>query len=274
MSWSIEPLLQGYGSKASPSPRPPTKRVIHIKLDEASTDFQKLAIYEGMSQEDIYQCIHSAAKLGEHAGFDLYDSEDGDLVPVSAALPDGIRLILKRDEVAEQAPPPPPPKPVEEQRMPVEVLPEKHTSLAHRSQSQKFSDMVENTRATKAFGKISNYLANDRTLLAWIRTSLAISGKLTSVLSLSLAFHWEHVLLDVLLYGMAFLVMFFLYVGWQRFVSVRKTLDGDSTSPDYFVARIGHHWLSPHNVCPAFAALVLAVALLCSTMVAKDYEKD
>lgn len=304
---SSEPVLKT-GLSGSRS-----KHVVHIKLDEASEDFQRLAIYDGMTQSDVANCIRSAAKLEKHVGFDLINSQNDTFVHVSAMLPDGIRVILKRKPTSEAALPPiteasfpaptsppastsPPNEPSKKATVtdtmtsffhfverniigspPASTSPRnelrRKATVTHMRQSQSFTAILTSTHEMKKNFKVSQSLGNDRTLLAWTRTALAIMNNFLSVMALAATAEWGHKIVAMLTVAMAFFSILFFYVGWTRFVAVNECMEVFDEYPEYFAERLDTHRYVSDNITLPFYALAFTVSVFCFGIASKGIVK-
>lgn len=135
-------------------------------------------------------------------------------VPISAALPDGLRLRAEplRASPRATAAKPPPPAP----------------SDYDDASSASLSRMGAHCSAIDRFGRLSAILANERTLLAWTRTGLAAGRTAFAFLGLTVAAQaaggWSTVLtLSTMV--MASLWLLLLGIGMQRFIRVKTALE-------------------------------------------------
>lgn len=124
--------------------------------------------------------------------------------------------------------------------------------------------MMDNTEAMKNFSKISNYLANERTLLAWTRTSVALVRTVLATAALAASTQgWEFVL-DLVTVSLSFLSVAFFAVGCVRFIDVRKALNEDKP-PLYMLARfaeIRRRLTDPSRLTPVHVLLGVTVGVV------------
>mmetsp|Transcript_93089 Transcript_93089/g.245703 ORF Transcript_93089/g.245703 Transcript_93089/m.245703 type:complete len:265 (-) Transcript_93089:168-962(-) len=255
------------------------RRVIHVQADVAK-GFQNIALYDGMSTSDVHECLRVAAGLDHDEDFLLYDTGEV-LVPVSAALPGGLRLALRRVEapqhhghhggggsgVSTEAPASSPstsPSPAAKEK----------GSLTPTTKAF-VKEMTGHTEAMKNFGKISNYLANDRTLLAWTRTSLALARTTFAIAALAAASEGWLLALNFVTISLACLTVTFFMVGCIRFIDVRMALDSDQP-PLFMLSRFSNSarsFWSPRRVIPVHILLGATVALISVAAAGKEFHK-
>jgi len=238
------------------------RRLIYVQFD-AAEGFQGVALHEGLTREDVEHCLRVAAGLHDDDGFSLVDAADEALVPVSVALPHGSRLVLKRRPGARRASGG---GGARAQASPGDATPKSKDSDAMRS----------NTEAMKNFSKISNYLANDRTLLAWTRTSLSLGRTLFSVAALTVVGEGGGLALASSTTCLALLTIVLFAVGWFRFVEVRSALD-NGDAPHYMLdrlARVGRPTIAFDRVFPTHALLFGVVLVLAVGSAAHVFSKS
>lgn len=240
------------------------RRVIHVQLDPGNANsLQAVSIFDGMSREDVAESLRSAAGLPEHHDFSLFGLDDGSLVPISTALPDGLHLVLR---------------PIEEKTskdIEVNVQAELDAKTPRTAMKESAQAMSAHTQAMKNFSKVSNYLANERTLLAWIRTSLAVTRTAFAVVALSATTGVWLSALNAVTVCLGFLSFAFFAVGYQRFKGVRYALD-TGHPPDVFVQRLqGQTWefCRPYAVAPVNGILGLTLLVLAVAAATKQFHK-
>merc|ERR1712232_1375595 len=117
----------------------------------------------------------------------------------------------------------------------------------------------------KRNANVGTYLANDRTLLAWIRTGLALGRTTFSMLSLKAELDGWISLKVLTVNLMAVISSFFLLLGFERFRRLRNNLD-ENIPPQ--MVRVGVSplckWLHPTGIFDAF--FVVAVAMASSSL--------
>jgi len=136
-------------------------------------------------------------------------------------------------------------------------------------------EMTGHTEAMKNFGKISNYLANDRTLLAWTRTSLALARTTFAIAALAAASEGWLLALNFVTISLACLTVTFFMVGCIRFIDVRMALDSDQP-PLFMLSRFSNSarsFWSPRRVIPVHILLGATVALISVAAAGKEFHK-
>ncbi|CAE8592893.1 unnamed protein product [Polarella glacialis] len=190
-------------------------RTIYVRIDAIGQEATPFALYPGMLREDFRLALAEAAGLTPSCGFCLR-SEDGSLrqVPISAALPDGLRLQLI-----------PTPENLQGERVVQAAAAELDKTQRQRFAGEVSKALVQETEVMRRMSHMTTYLSNDRTILAWTRTALAILRTTLSVMSLnSLVPHWRE-LRVVVLSMFALATLLFMIVGFERFRRLRKSLD-------------------------------------------------
>eukprot|EP00928_Gymnodinium_smaydae_P036729 TRINITY_DN25628_c0_g1_i1.p1 TRINITY_DN25628_c0_g1~~TRINITY_DN25628_c0_g1_i1.p1 ORF type:complete len:313 (-),score=43.42 TRINITY_DN25628_c0_g1_i1:82-963(-) len=202
----------------SKSAKPPQLRLLRIKAAECGSDFE-VALYDGVSADALMQVV--AARVGAPVGSVFLTSTpdySGPVIPLSAALPEGLELTVHRFRQPDAAFSPrqrvrrDPDNGDAKQRLISEVQraasghvtlggeqpldvplldpesrpaagsadPQQEGSISMTARSRQHS--VESLAAQQAdqfvtamerFQRLSTDLANERTLLAWIRTNMA-----------------------------------------------------------------------------------------------------
>lgn len=241
------------------------RRLIHVQLDPGnSNSMQAVSIFDGMSRDDVAESLRTAAGLPEHHNFSLFGLDDGSLVPISPALPDGLQLVLRSTEEKLS-------KDIE-----VNVQTELGNAKTPRTAMQESTQaMSAHTQAMKNFSKVSNYLANERTLLAWIRTALAVARTAFAVVALSATTGIWLSALNAVTACLGFLTIAFFVVGYQRFKGVRWALD-TGHPPDVFVQRLQGQtweWCRPYSVAPVNGILGLTLLVLAVAAATKQFHK-
>merc|ERR1712032_152610 len=127
-------------------------------------------------------------------------------------------------------------------------------------------DMKGHTLAMQHFSKISNYLANERTFLAWTRTALSLLRTSFAFVSLkAVSESWLDALNGVTVI-FAVLMFTFMLIGTIRYKDVRDALDKRNSPPTYMLRRMSSsHGLVLRGVLPIhilllFTLLVVAFA--------------
>ncbi|GMH63356.1 hypothetical protein TrRE_jg9116 [Triparma retinervis] len=191
--------------------------------------------------------LESCATLND-VSFILEDPKDGSFVTLNASIPSNTTLNCLLLPPAQTSMSPPP--------MSFSSPSSRNTALANISSSTGNTNSIR--AAVVKFERINAHLANERTWLAWIRTSVSILGCAFSFLSLAdkaeQTVDWMCIALGC---GFVTLTLVTFATGWERYKKVKAllSLSMDDINENFERLGVGHQ-------CRFLGLLIFLTAIL------------
>ena len=260
--WFITPDAQKFGELTMAAT--PTITALRVTVQRTGESFE-LAVYAGMEPAALSQAVASRAGCSGASEFYMTAGKAA-VLPLSASLPDGMELTLHH--VADIGAPPAPPLQVGPSettpndseaggsvpllaRRPVVAPSADPAAIGMPKRQESACTAVEKQLdGLERLNRVSTDLANERTLLAWVRTGMAAIRTLFTYLALTGTTPGWHASVLATEIAMAALVLITAGTGVWRYFRLKAIL-GQKVPPRDF----GRRTLRP------FAVLVLATAM-------------
>lgn len=256
----------------------PKVSTLRVTVRRTGESFE-LAVYDGMEPAALVQAVASRAGCSAASDFYMTAGSKAAVLPLSASLPDGMELTLHMVADIERTPPAPSLLTGPSETTPNDseaggavpllarrpaVAPSAEPATIELPKVEKQTTMQKQLDGLERLNRVSTDLANERTLLAWVRTAMAAIRTLFTYLGLTGTTPGWHASVLATEIAMATLVIITAVTGVWRYFRL-KAIVGQKVPPRDF----GRRSLRP------FAALVLATAMASAVGVySQQWEKN
>lgn len=231
-----------------PAPRmlPSSKlrvRSMRIVVDQNGRHVD-VALVDGADSDAMRAAVGAAIQDTIPPGDDwwLVDGEDELVVPLCSALPDGVSLALRTSSGRTTA-------------QTCSFARAEESSSISRSLRQLFAGEDRTLSDFQRWSRLSTELANERTLLAWIRTALAAERTVFSFLGYKATEHLWHRIYIACTALLATVTVIFGFLGVERYYKIKKAIT--TAQPP---GRYSRFTLQPALLALAVILAVVAIA--------------